>query len=278
MIMKKYFLTTILLFSSLAAFAWGGFEHSVIAYIAMEHLTPAAENNIRRYLDQPLYEFAEWMDYEPIQYSEELGGLTGHSHLFTVNSDYSYAPEPLCNNGECNGAPTLAMIIQALQDYQNLPDETVSVYLRCMIHLFGDFHCPGHMMPHHTPGGLEPEGSWRNHYMWKKCAYKGQKSSFHSLWDSALLREKEGWTFDNWRVYLDNWTPEQIAETTKGSFRDWLVDSAILCAPSFDWWTPGGNYDESYYSGKVAELSHILVRKAAYRLASQLNAIFGYEN
>ena len=71
---------------------------------------------------------------------------------------------------------------------------------------------------------------------------------------------------------------DQIAETTKGGFREWLVDSALLSAPSFDWWTPGGNYDESYYSGKIADLSHILVQKAAYRLAAQLNEIFDYEN
>jgi hypothetical protein len=63
--MRKLLLTLSLTFVSLAASAWGGFEHSVIAYIAMEHLTPEAEKNIRRYLDQPIYEYAEWMDYEP---------------------------------------------------------------------------------------------------------------------------------------------------------------------------------------------------------------------
>lgn len=275
--MKKLLLIILLNTVTLAASAWGGFEHSVIAYIAMEHLTPAAEKNIRHYLDQPLYEYAEWMDYEPVQYSDEWGTLTRHSHLFTVNPDYSYAAESLCNNGECNGAPTLEMIINALQDHRNMQYETVSVYLRCLIHLFGDFHCPGHIMPHNTPGGLEPEGSWRHHYMWKYCTYKGQKSSFHSLWDSALLREKAGWNYEDWRLYLDTWTSEQIADAVSGGFRDWLVDCALLCAPSFDWWTPGGNYDESYYTGKVAHLSHTLVTKAAYRLAEQLNEIFDYE-
>lgn len=276
--MRKLLLTLSLTFVSLAASAWGGFEHSVIAYIAMEHLTPEAEKNIRCYLDQPIYEYAEWMDYEPVQYSEELGYLTRHSHLFTVNPDYSFAAESLCNNGECHGAPTLEMIIATLKDYKNLPAETVSLYLRCLIHLFGDFHCPCHIMPHNTPGGLEPDGSWRNHHMWKRCNYKGQKSSFHSLWDSALLREKAGWSYEDWRLYLDNWTSEQIAVATEGGFREWLVDCAVLSAPSFDWWTPGGNYDESYYSGKVADLSHILVQKAAYRLAAQLNEIFDHEN
>ena len=276
--MRKLLLTISLTFVCLAASAWGGYEHSVIAYIAMEHLTPAAEKNIRRYLDQPIYEYAEWMDYEPVQYSEELGYLTRHSHLFTVNPDYTFAPDALCNNGECHGASTVEMIITGLKDHKNLSYETVSLYLRCLIHLFGDFHCPCHIMSHNTPGGMEPDGSRRNHHMWKKCTYKGQKSSFHSLWDSALLREKAGWSYDDWKLYLDNWTPEQIASATEGGFREWLVDSAVLSAPSFDWWTPGGNYDESYYSGKIADLSHVLVQKAAYRLAAQLNEIFDYED
>ena len=41
--MRKLLLTISLTFVCLAASAWGGYEHSVIAYIAMEHLTPAAE-------------------------------------------------------------------------------------------------------------------------------------------------------------------------------------------------------------------------------------------
>lgn len=277
MIMRKLLLIISLTFVALTATAWGGFEHSVIAYIAMGHLTPNAEKNIRHYLDQPIYEYAEWMDYEPVQYSEELGYLTRHSHLFTVNHDYTYASASLCNNGECHGAPTLEMIINSLADHKNMSDETVSIYLRCLIHLFGDFHCPCHIMPHNTPGGLEPNGSWRNHYMWKRCTYKGQKSSFHSLWDSALLRENAGWTYEDWRLFLDNWTPEQIAKATDGGFRDWLVDCALLSAPSYEWWMPGGAYDENYYSGRVAELSHTLIIKAAYRLAEQLNEMFDYE-
>ena len=111
--MRKLSLIISLTFVSFAALAWGGFEHAVIAYMAMEHLTPDAERNIRRYLDQPLYEYADWMDYEPIQYSEELGQLTRHSHLFTVNPDFTYAEESLCSNGECNGAPTLEFLVGA---------------------------------------------------------------------------------------------------------------------------------------------------------------------
>lgn len=275
--MRKLFTAFAFAILSVTAYAWGGFEHAVIAYIAQEHLAPNAERNIRRYLDQPIYEYSDWMDFQPVQYSEALGELTRHSHLFTVNPDYSYAAEPLCRNGECHGAQTLEMLIEALNDHRNMTDSAVVLYLRCVIHLFGDFHCPCHIMPHNTLGGLEPDGSWRNHYMWKKCTYNGQKSSFHSLWDSALLREKAGWTFEDWRIFLDVWTPEQIAGAVSGDFRDWLVDCAVLSAPSYDWWTPGGAYDESFYSGRVAELAHLLVRKAAYRLSEQLNDIFDYE-
>jgi hypothetical protein len=171
----------------------------------------------------------------------------------------------------------MEMMLAALKDHRNMQDSTVVLYLRCVIHLFGDFHCPCHIMPHNTPGGLEPDGSWRNHYMWKRCTYKGQKSSFHSLWDSALLREKAGWSYEDWKQLLDTYTPEQIGEMTRGGFREWLIDSAVSSAPSFDWWVPGGAYDEDYYSGKVADLAHNQIIKASYRLAVQLNKLFDYE-
>lgn len=277
MIMRRLLIAFTLSVLTQAAFAWGGFEHSVIAYMAQEHLTENAIRNIRYYLDQPIYEYAEWMDYEPVQYSEELGGLTRHSHLFTVNPDYTYAAGSLCNNGECHGAPTMEMMLDALKAHKDMPDSTVILYLRCVIHLFGDFHCPCHIMSHHTPGGMEPDGSWRNHYMWKRCTYKGQKSSFHSLWDSALLRERPEWTYEDWRIYLDTWTEDEVNAVVEGGFREWLVDSAVSSAPSFDWWTPGGAYDETFYTGKVADLAHVLIAKAAYRLAEQLNEIFDYE-
>ena len=113
--------------------------------------------------------------------------------------------------------------------------------------------------------------------MWKRCSYKGQKSSFHSLWDSALLREKAGWTYEDWRLYLDTWTSDERSATVKGGFREWLIDCAVMSEPAFEWWTPGASYDESYYTGEIVQLSHTLVIKAAYRLAEQLNEIFDYE-
>ena len=53
MIMRRL-LIAILIFSGPAAVAWGGFEHSVIAYIAQGYLTENAEKNIKAYLDQPI--------------------------------------------------------------------------------------------------------------------------------------------------------------------------------------------------------------------------------
>ena len=39
----------------------------------------------------------------------------------------------------------------------------------------------------------------------------------------------------------------------------------------YDWYEPGKDYDESWYSGPVAEYAHVHIRKAAYRLAKFLN-------
>lgn len=42
---------------------WNGVGHSVIAYIAEQHLTPEAKEKCRGYLHHTLPYYASWMDY-----------------------------------------------------------------------------------------------------------------------------------------------------------------------------------------------------------------------
>ena len=259
------------------AFAWGGFEHSIVAYIAQEHLTENAKKNIRYYLDQPLAEYAEWMDHVPTQNTDAYRPLIWHTHAVYLNEDGSLPTKPLLPTGEYGGVPVMVKMLDVVTDHRNQPDSLVVLYLRCLIHMFGDLHCPGHFMSRDAPGGIMPGGDPKNHYQYKKCTYKGSPKTSHWLWDTALQNEKPGWTFEDWRLFLDTATEEQRKKESEGTFPDWLRELSKEVVAVYDWYEPGKDYDESWYSGPVAEYAHVHIRKAAYRLAKFLNDVFGYE-
>ena len=52
--MKKLICLLLMLCAGTAAFAWGGREHRLIAYIAEAHLTPRTRQVLDRYLDQSI--------------------------------------------------------------------------------------------------------------------------------------------------------------------------------------------------------------------------------
>ena len=90
--MKKLICLLLMLCAGTAAFAWGGREHRLIAYIAEAHLTPRTRQVLDRYLDQSIVEYSTWMD----RYRTAPGyEITTYWHMVTIDKDGSVPPEPL---------------------------------------------------------------------------------------------------------------------------------------------------------------------------------------
>ena len=95
--MKKLICLLLMLCAGTAAFAWGGREHRLIAYIAEAHLTPRTRQVLDRYLDQAIVEYSTWMD----RYRTAPGyEITTYWHMVTIDKDGSVPPEPLRPNGD----------------------------------------------------------------------------------------------------------------------------------------------------------------------------------
>ena len=95
--MKKLICLLLMLCAGTAAFAWGGREHRLIAYIAEAHLTPRTRQVLDRYLDQSIVEYSTWMD----RYRTAPGyEITTYWHMVTIDKDGSVPPEPLRPNGD----------------------------------------------------------------------------------------------------------------------------------------------------------------------------------
>ena len=98
--MKKLICLLLMLCAGTAAFAWGGREHRLIAYIAEAHLTPRTRQVLDRYLDQSIVEYSTWMD----RYRTAPGyEITTYWHMVTIDKDGNVPPEPLRPNGDGDG-------------------------------------------------------------------------------------------------------------------------------------------------------------------------------
>lgn len=265
---------------SASAFAWGGYEHTVIAYAAQDHLTENAARNIRYYLDQPIYEYAEWMDWIPMQGYPGYE-ITGTGHCSVMWSDGTIARTPAVEDGEGDGFGWMERVISTMKNHKELPDSLVVLHLRCFIHMMGDFHCPGHVVIVDKPatGMTVPVSVWKANPIWEKIYYKSTatKKTIHWLWDTPLQHMHGDWSFDQWRQELDVWTPAQRQEAVKGSLEDWLIGNSVIAKEIFEFSKPETMYSESYYTGRAHEITYHQMRLAIYRMAEILNACFDYE-
>lgn len=264
---------------SLQSYAWGGYEHTVIAYAAQYHLTERTERNIRYYLDQPIYEYAEWMDYTPMQEYEEYRHIGKFGHMVAVGKNGELPERSPLENGQAALYPCLKDVMYILENHRSMPDSLVVLNLRYIIHMIGDMHCPGHILYLELPsdGTTLPVCAWTENRIWEKCWYKGSRQTIHWLWDTALQHEHGDWNFQQWKDYMDIWSAEEIESAVAGPVQRWIKESADVCDSIFEYSFPEGKYDESYYSGRALELSHLQIRRAIYRLAKVLNDCFDHE-
>lgn len=262
------------------AHAWGGYEHTVIAYAAQNHLTENAARNIRYYLDQPIYEYAEWMDWIPIQ---EYPGydIADNGHCSVLWSDGTIAETPAVEDGEGDGFGSMVKVINTMKNHRDLPDSLVILHLRCFIHMMGDYHCPGHVVIVDKPasGTTVSLETWKANPIWEKIYYKttSNKKTIHWLWDTPLQHLHGDWSFEQWSRELDTWSEEQRQDAVKGDIRDWLLDNSLRAKEIFEFSKPDTMYTESYYTGRAHEICYLQMRLAIYRMAKVLNDCFDYE-
>lgn len=268
-----------LLCVSTLCMAWGGYEHTVIAYCAQDRLSEKAQKNIRYYLDQPICEYAEWMDYEPMQEYEEYVSIAKFGHVVAVGTDGTIPKGSPFENQQAALYPCMQQVLSVLKKHREMPDSLVVLNLRYLIHMVGDMHCPGHILYVNLPadGSLLSASEWTNNKIWDKCWYKGSRKTIHWLWDTYLQHQHTDWDFNDWKNYIDCWDNAKIAKATDGSLEDWIKGCADVCDSLFEYSKKDGNYDESYYSGRALMLGDNQIRLSVYRLAKLLNDCFDYE-
>lgn len=258
------FLSLILLGLHTECAAWGIIGHRAIAETAERHLTPKAKAAIEHYTGgKPLAEYATFMD-EVVDHPLYKKPFEGW-HASIVDPDCNATPEVREKYRKSRDGVTGAeMITEALKNYRELDDSVVLTYIKCIIHIVPDFHCPRHVR--YTDA--HNEGKF-------PVTFFGKNTTLHKVWDSGIIMHNHpDWKYQDYADFLDNTPKREIRRMTKGSYREWFEDCARDVRSTIDLVKEGDELGDEFMT-KAVPLAEQQLRKAAYRLAETLNRIFG---
>lgn len=258
------FLLLVALELPIMSHAWGGLFHRAIAEAAERNLSPKARAEIERYTQgKPLAAYATFMDEvvaDP-RYKEPFAGW--HASIADSTCKSPAEVRQRYRNSR-DGVTAAEWITKELKDYRNLDDSVVLTYIKCLVHIIPDFHCPAHVRytDAHNEGKFD-------------VTFFDRKLLLHSVWDHHLLaRVHPDWNDMRWADYLCETPRREIRTTQKGSYREWFEDTARDVRISIDWVHPGDKLGVEF-ADKAVPLADKELRKAAARLTKTLEQIFG---
>lgn len=240
------------------AFGWGKDGHAVICKIAENHLQPSAKKTIEKYLGgHSIVRYSSWMDYyrETPEY-----GFTTSWHGAPVNKDLQY-DESLVSSKKGNAIKGLEQAMETLKDYKNLPDSTVAVNIKYVLHIVGDMHCPVHI--------YYPYGNVK----YKVTPPASGPTGLHKVWDSSIISWFNIYSPSEWAKELDLIDKKEAKAIAAGTPREWLHDNAVRCEKHLYMSEPNQKLDKAFMVEAI-QLIEVQLLYAGHRLASVLNELF----
>ena len=177
LLIKSVLTVILLVFSSIVATAWGPMGHDVVAAIAEQNLTRKAKKNIEKILDgRSIVFYASWMDNIQNSPSWKNGyDKTKTWHYANVDEGQTYQSMKKNENGDVVTALN-QLTWELTVNYDNLSDSLKADYVKMIVHMVGDLHCPMHAGRLTDKGGNGTKVKWFN-----------QKTNLHSVWDSKMI-------------------------------------------------------------------------------------------
>lgn len=241
------------------AFGWGREGHETIAKIAENHLKPSAKKKIEKYLGgHSIVYYSKWMDdyRRTPEYKH-----TNYWHQAPVNGDLEYS-DSLLHPTRLNALHALEQSVELLENYKDLPDSTVAVHLKYIIHIVADMHCPAHVTytTYNQRYDVYMPGSDTPVYV-------------HHIWDTHIIQATRFFSATEWAAEIDRISKKEAAAISAGGPRDWLEDTARRCVVQFDWAKPDQKLDQNFLN-KAVPLIETQILYAGRRLAAVLNELF----
>jgi hypothetical protein len=267
--MKKltFILLAIMMFNITDASAWGAKGHDVVAAIAERHLTPKAKRKLNKLLDgHSIVYYSSWMDsIQNSPYWEDGYNKTKTWHYANVDKGFTY--ETMTKNPDGDVVTGLEMLTKEMtENYDNLTDSMKVDYLKMIVHMVGDMHCPMHA------GRLSDLGGNRTKVIWFR-----NETNLHSLWDSTFIDAARKWSYSEWRDHLDRKGKKFYKAAVQGSYEDWFMATVENAAELYDYVERQGKDEPNFSYQYVYDFSPMLEEQlllGGLRLAHVLNSIF----
>ncbi|MEG1622106.1 MAG: S1/P1 nuclease [Alistipes sp.] len=237
--------------------AWGLQGHDITAYIAECNLTPQAAAKVDKILDgySPVY-WCNWMDVA--SHTPEYA-YTRSWHYLNIDEGQTY--ESMARNPKGDVVTAVTMIVKLLKE-RNFEPEKEAEYLKMLIHLVGDVHCPMHSGRKSDFGGNRVA-----------VQFFGRDTDLHSAWDSSMVYTAHKWSYTEWQKQLDRLSKEEIAQIERGEPSDWLKEAHDICIQIYAD-TPAGTNISYNYMAKYTPVVEKQLLYGGYRLAGLLNEIY----
>ncbi len=254
------------LMNSVAAYCWGPTGHDVVAAIAEKHLTKKTKKAIDKILEgRSIVYYSSWMDnIQNSPYWNDGYNQTKTWHYANVDKGETYESMQKNENGDVVVALE-RLADQLINNYDNLTDSIRSDYVKMIVHMVGDMHCPMHA------GRLSDLGGNRTRVKWF-----GRNTNLHSVWDSKIVESARNWSYSEWTDQLDRTSKEFKASVMCGDYEEWFVETVEGAASIYDYVEKLGNDPNLSYQF-VYDFSPLLENRllvGGYRLAYVLNSIF----
>ena len=260
-------LSIIMMTDITTAYAWGPKGHDVVAAIAEQNLTPRAKRKISKLLDgKSIIYFSSWMDnIQNSPYWEDGYYKTKTWHYANVDKGETYQTMTKNENGDV--VRGLEMLTRELKEnYDQLTDIMRVDYLKMIVHMVGDLHCPMHA------GRLTDLGGNRTKVIWFR-----NETNLHSVWDSKMIDAARSWSYTEWCDHLDRADRKQRKSIMCGTYEEWFTETVAEAARIYEYVessseiVPVLSYQFVYDFSPLLEEQLLL---AGYRLAYVLNSIF----
>ena len=269
-------LSTFIMMESVSLYAWGPMGHDVVASIAEQHLNRKTKRKINRLLGgHSIVYYSSWMDnIQNSPYWENGYNQTKTWHYANVDKGLTYQTMQKNENGDV--VNSLEMLTDAMINrYDELTDSMKVDYVKMIVHMVGDLHCPMHAGRLSDRGGNDTKVKWF-----------GQPTNLHSVWDSRMIDAARKWNYTEWVDQLDRTNRKYRKNVTEGSYEDWFTTTVANASKIYNYVEaidqqlpeeelPNLSYQFVYDFSPMLEEQLLL---GGYRLAHVLNTIFSGRN
>lgn len=260
-------LSMILMLQSISMYAWGPLGHDVVAAIAEQHLTKKAKKEISKLLDgKSIVYYSSWMDnIQNSPYWKDGYNATKTWHYANVDKGHTY--QTMTKNPDGDVITGLEQLTDAMVNhYDELTDSMKVDYIKMIVHMVGDLHCPMHAGRLSDRGGNQTKVKWF-----------GKPTNLHSVWDSKLIESARKWNYSEWVDQLDRTDKKFRNAVMSGSYEQWFDATVENAAGIYEYVEdmkqemPNLSYQYVFDYSPLLEQQLLL---GGYRLAYVLNNIF----